>query len=112
MKAAVILCGSGFKDGSEIRESVGVLWALSQEGVEASCFALDEDAENTEAVPSPCISVCRMSPDRSHCEGCFRSLDEIRIWSRADSHLRRGIWRQLLDRAGIAVPVQPESAEG
>lgn len=42
MKAAVILCGSGFKDGSEIRESVGVLWALSQEGVEASCFALDE----------------------------------------------------------------------
>ena len=70
------------------------------------------DAENTEAVPSPCISVCRMSPDRSHCEGCFRSLDEIRIWSRADSHLRRGIWRQLLDRAGIAVPVQPENAEG
>lgn len=42
MKAAVILCGSGFKDGSEIREAVGVLWALSQEGVDASCFALDE----------------------------------------------------------------------
>lgn len=42
MKAAVILSGSGFKDGSEIRESVGVLWALSQEGVEAACFALDE----------------------------------------------------------------------
>lgn len=42
MKAAVILCGSGFKDGSEIRESVGVLWALSQEGVDAACFALDE----------------------------------------------------------------------
>jgi enhancing lycopene biosynthesis protein 2 len=42
MKAAVILCGSGFKDGSEIRESVGVLWALSQEGVSAACFALDE----------------------------------------------------------------------
>src|SRR3989344_6385874 len=70
------------------------------------------DAENTEAVPSPCISVCRMSPDRSHCEGCFRSLDEIRIWSRADSHLRRGISRQLLNRAGLVVPVQPESAEG
>ncbi len=39
---AVILCGSGFKDGSEIRESVGVLWALSQEGLEAHCFAPDE----------------------------------------------------------------------
>lgn len=41
-KAAVILCGSGFKDGSEIREAVGVLWALSSEGVAASIFALDE----------------------------------------------------------------------
>lgn len=40
-KAAVILCGSGFKDGSEIREAVGVLWALSEEGIEATCFALD-----------------------------------------------------------------------
>jgi enhancing lycopene biosynthesis protein 2 len=40
-KAAVILCGSGFKDGSEIRESVGVLWALSQHGVDAQCFAPD-----------------------------------------------------------------------
>lgn len=41
-KAAVILCGSGFKDGSEIREAVGVLWALSREGIEAHCFAPDE----------------------------------------------------------------------
>jgi len=42
-KAAVVLCGSGFKDGSEIRESVAVLFALSEMGVEASCFALDEN---------------------------------------------------------------------
>lgn len=42
-KIAVILCGSGFKDGSEIRESVGVLWALSKyDSVEVKCFALDE----------------------------------------------------------------------
>ena len=61
-----------------------------------------------EPVPSPCISVCRMSPDRSHCEGCFRSLDEIRIWSGADAHQRRRIWQQLLDRAGIALPMEKE----
>jgi enhancing lycopene biosynthesis protein 2 len=41
-KIAVVLCGSGFKDGSEIREAVGVLWALSAEGAEVSCFAPDE----------------------------------------------------------------------
>ena len=70
------------------------------------------DAENGEAVPSPCISVCRMSSDRSHCEGCFRTLDEIRIWSRADAHLRRGIWLQLLDRAGIALPARETHKAG
>ena len=41
-KAAVVLCGSGFKDGSEIRESVAVLFALSEVGIQAQCFALDE----------------------------------------------------------------------
>ena len=47
-----------------------------------------------------------MSPDRSHCEGCFRTLDEIRAWSRADAPQRRAIWAQLLQRAGIALPTQ------
>ena len=65
------------------------------------------DHESAEPVPSPCISVCRMSPDRSHCEGCFRTLDEIRLWSRADGSLRRGIWAQLLGRAGIGLETPP-----
>lgn len=42
-KIAVVLCGSGYKDGSEIRESVATLWALSQEPVEVQCFAPDAD---------------------------------------------------------------------
>jgi len=41
-KIAVILCGSGYKDGSEIRESVGVLWALSQEKAQVEMYALNE----------------------------------------------------------------------
>ncbi|MCM2279740.1 MAG: isoprenoid biosynthesis glyoxalase ElbB [Oligoflexia bacterium] len=40
-KVAVILCGSGFKDGSEIRESVAALLALSELGASAQCFAPD-----------------------------------------------------------------------
>jgi predicted Fe-S protein YdhL (DUF1289 family) len=62
------------------------------------------DQESAEPVPSPCISVCRMSPDGSHCEGCFRTLDEIRLWSGADAELRRSIWGRLLARAGITPP--------
>ncbi len=45
---AVVLCGSGFKDGSEIREAVAVLWALSQHPVHVQCFA--PDAEQTDVV--------------------------------------------------------------
>lgn len=41
-KAAVVLCGSGYKDGSEIREAVGILWALSAEKISAQIFAPDE----------------------------------------------------------------------
>lgn len=55
-------------------------------------------------VPSPCVSVCRMTPDRSHCEGCFRTLDEIRAWSQADNARRRAIWAQALRRAGVEPP--------
>ncbi len=45
-----------------------------------------------------------MTPDRSHCEGCFRSIDEIRAWSRAEAPQRRAIWAALLTRAGLALP--------
>ncbi|NBW99648.1 isoprenoid biosynthesis protein ElbB, partial [bacterium] len=40
-KVAVILCGSGYRDGSEIRESVATLWALSQARAQVQCFAPD-----------------------------------------------------------------------
>jgi len=62
------------------------------------------DHQSLAPVPSPCISVCRMTPDRSHCSGCFRTLDEIRMWSRADSGLRRVIWAAVLQRAGVSAP--------
>lgn len=38
---AVVLCGSGHLDGSEIRESVAVLWGLSKAGASFQCFAPD-----------------------------------------------------------------------
>ncbi|WP_353234071.1 DUF1289 domain-containing protein [Diaphorobacter ruginosibacter] len=55
-------------------------------------------------VDSPCVNVCRMTPDRSHCEGCFRTIDDIRQWSGADAATRRAIWFRALERAGIELP--------
>ncbi len=31
-------------------------------------------------VPSPCIAVCTLDEATGHCQGCFRSIDEIREW--------------------------------
>ena len=58
--------------------------------------------------PSPCVSVCRMTADRSHCEGCFRTIDEIRAWSQADGAARRAIWTAALQRAGVDLPEELE----
>ncbi len=41
------------------------------------------------AVPSPCISVCRMSESTGLCEGCLRTIDEIAAWSLLDDAQRR-----------------------
>ena len=63
-----------------------------------------------EVIPSPCVSVCLMSPDGSMCEGCFRSIDEIRRWATSDADSRRAVWAALLHRAGAPVPesLQPK----
>ncbi|WP_255368704.1 YbaK/EbsC family protein [Polaromonas sp. OV174] len=55
---------------------------------------LDAEAD----VPSPCISICRMSATTGLCEGCFRTRDEIAIWSRADDASKRKIWQVIEQR--------------
>lgn len=56
------------------------------------------------AVASPCVSVCCMSEDGSHCLGCFRTRAEIGQWSGANAAQRRAIWRALLRRAALPSP--------
>lgn len=56
-------------------------------------------------VPSPCISVCRMSPATGLCEGCRRTIDEIAAWSRMEDPEKRAVWA-LIDerRARLGMP--------
>ena len=49
-------------------------------------------------VPSPCINICRMSPDTGWCEGCQRTIDEITRWSRTTDDDRRGILAAVAER--------------
>mgnify|MGYP000547111197 CR=1 FL=1 len=53
-------------------------------------------------VPSPCLSVCRMSPASELCEGCFRTLDEIAAWSRMGDDDKRAVWALIAQRAEAA----------
>ncbi|WP_374408630.1 DUF1289 domain-containing protein [Pelagerythrobacter sp.] len=45
----------------------------------------------TDAVPSPCRNICRLSPDGSLCEGCGRTLAEIGAWTGASEAERARI---------------------
>jgi uncharacterized protein len=49
-------------------------------------------------VPSPCINVCRMDEPTGWCEGCLRTIEEIRGWSTYDDATKRAVWDRLEDR--------------
>jgi predicted Fe-S protein YdhL (DUF1289 family) len=42
----------------------------------------------TQEVASPCINVCRMDAGTGLCLGCFRTIDEIAVWSRTSNDQR------------------------
>jgi uncharacterized protein len=47
------------------------------------------------AVPSPCVSVCRMDDATGLCVGCLRTLDEIAVWGMLDDEARRDVWAAI-----------------
>ncbi|QJD99954.1 DUF1289 domain-containing protein [Massilia forsythiae] len=54
--------------------------------------------EQQTPVPSPCVSLCKMSPDTGLCEGCMRTIDEIMAWSQADDDYKRAVWAAIRRR--------------
>ncbi len=52
----------------------------------------------TTAVPSPCISICQMSPKSGLCTGCLRTIDEIANWSTLDDKEKLVILKLVEDR--------------
>ena len=55
-------------------------------------------AEAAPHVPSPCVSVCVMDPQKQVCDGCFRTLDEIASWSRLPDQAKRQVWQRIQDK--------------
>ncbi len=67
----------------------------------ARAFLARASAEN---VPSPCLSVCRMDGQAGVCEGCLRTIDEIRLWSTASDGQKRAVWALITQRIAEQVP--------
>jgi predicted Fe-S protein YdhL (DUF1289 family) len=57
----------------------------------------------TENIPSPCISVCRMDAQRQFCDGCWRTLDELRVWRTASDADKKAIWALIEARVAAQV---------
>ena len=49
-------------------------------------------------IPSPCINICKMDAENGLCLGCFRTLDEITVWSRTDDSTRARILAAVAQR--------------
>ena len=56
-------------------------------------------AESSKARPaSPCINLCRMDDEDRYCLGCFRTLDEIALWSDLNTAEKELVWLALEKR--------------
>nr|WP_214658470.1 DUF1289 domain-containing protein [Pseudomonas folii] len=61
------------------------------------------------AVPSPCISLCRLD-EQKVCLGCFRHVEDIREWRSADDNRRRQIRANADQRREVADASQSPDA--
>ncbi len=65
-------------------------------------------AESADHVPSPCVSVCTMDAAGVFCLGCFRTLDEIAVWSMLDAEAKRAVLAALAARRAASAAAKPQ----
>jgi predicted Fe-S protein YdhL (DUF1289 family) len=61
-----------------------------------------ERAKQLQPVGSPCTDVCRLDKITGHCEGCFRSREEIKEWKTMPDADKLGLFDTLLARKAAA----------
>ena len=66
--------------------------------IEMLAERLDLARASVENVPSPCVSICTLDGSGGYCEGCLRSLDEIRLWSGNTDAEKKEVWERIAQR--------------
>ena len=46
-------------------------------------------------VDSPCVKLCVIHPEERLCVGCYRSIEEISVWSRMTPEARAAVMADL-----------------
>lgn len=95
----VALTGAPVVDVVEAPEEENVLDTLARENaikmIATRAISVSTMAEN---IPSPCVNVCRMDTGSGLCEGCFRTIEDIREWGRSDDAAKKAMWVQITER--------------
>ena len=52
--------------------------------------------KRSQSIASPCLNVCKIK--KNICIGCFRTLDEISVWSNLSNEKRNKIMESLKKR--------------
>ncbi len=101
----VTLTGAPVEDVVETPKSDDVLDALvHQNAMKMLAARADSVRAIAHNVPSPCVSVCRMDTGSGLCEGCFRTIDEIRDWGRSDDATKLRMWSDIRTRLAQTQP--------
>ncbi|KIC08258.1 hypothetical protein RA19_19980 [Leisingera sp. ANG-M1] len=64
---------------------------------------MTDDVWKRDEIQSPCIKICVVHPEARICTGCYRSIDEIRDWSKMTNDERADIMSDLPARASKLV---------
>lgn len=60
---------------------------------------LKDDLWERDEIASPCVKLCVIHPEERICVGCFRTIDEIAVWSQLAREARAEIMEDLPSRA-------------
>lgn len=80
------------------------VWEKPADALELIAAHIEQARAVEENVPSPCISVCRMNQQTRLCEGCYRTMDEIRQWSAFSDVAKREVWTRIEQRLAAEKP--------
>jgi predicted Fe-S protein YdhL (DUF1289 family) len=56
------------------------------------------DKQVSEDVPSPCVNVCQMHPQKHYCVGCLRTIEEIGNWLEMRNEEKREVLARIEQR--------------